>query len=304
VESIDELLSQGYNAVFVSVGAHKGTSLGIAGENAPGILDGVDFLRDVNLGKKVEIGDRVMVVGGGNVAMDASRTALRLGAKEVTVVYRRTRLEMPASNEEIEEAIEEGVEMDYLATPTHIESDNGKLRVTFTAMALGKVDESGRPRPVPIDGSEYTGEFDTMIKALGQQAVVPDKYGMSLERNGTITVDADTLATTREGVFAGGDAVSGPASVIEAIAAGRQAAISIDKYLGGEGNIDEVLAAPEIEPEPANPDEMEAGKYRPEMPARPCEERIRNFAQVVLGYSPEMAIEETKRCLRCDLEDL
>ena len=236
--------------------------------------------------------------------MDASRTALRLGAKEITVVYRRTRAEMPASDEEIEEAIEEGVELDYLTTPTNIESSNGKLKVTFTAMALGKVDESGRPRPVPIDGSEYTGEFDTMIKALGQQPVVPGKYGLSLERNGTITVNADTMATEREGVFAGGDAVSGPASVIEAIAAGRRAAISIDKYLGGEGNIDEALAAPEIDPEPANPDEMEAGKYRPEMPLSPCQERIKNFAQVVLGYSPDMAIEEAKRCLRCDLEGL
>ncbi|MFC1920228.1 FAD-dependent oxidoreductase, partial [Chloroflexota bacterium] len=281
-----------------------GTGLGIEGETAPGIVDGVDFLREVNLDKKVNIGDRVMVVGGGNVAMDASRTALRLGAKEVTIVYRRTRPEMPASYEEIEEALEEGIKIEYLTNPTGIESTNGKLKVTFTRMELGKVDESGRRRPVPVEGSNFTGEYDLMIKALGQESVVPDKYGLSVERGGRINVEPDTLATTREGVYAGGDAVSGPASVIEAIAAGRQAAISIDKYLGGEGNIDEVLAPPEGEIIPLDPDEMEGEKYRPEMPLLPCQERIRNFAQVALGYSPECAIEETKRCLRCDLEDL
>jgi NADPH-dependent glutamate synthase beta subunit-like oxidoreductase len=212
--------------------------MGIEGETTPGIVDGVDFLREANLGKEVNVGDKVAVVGGGNVAIDASRTALRLGAKEVTIAYRRTRAEMPASEEEIDEALEEGVEIVYLATPTMVTSVDGRLKVEFIRMELGKVDESGRRRPVPVTSSEFTGEYDLMIKAIGQESVVPDEYGVAVERGGRIKVDPETLAASREGVYAGGDAVSGPASVIEAIAAGRQAAISIDKYLGGEGNID------------------------------------------------------------------
>ncbi len=303
VESLDELFKQGYDAVFIGVGAHRGTGLGVEGENAPSIVDGVDFLREINLGRKVEVGEQVMVVGGGNVAMDASRTALRLGAKEVTVIYRRTRPEMPASDEEIEEALEEGIEIEYLTNPIGITRKDGRLEVEFTRMELGKVDESGRRRPVPLEGSEFTGEYDLMIKALGQESVVPDEFGIKVARGGRITVDADTLGTSREGVFAGGDVVSGPASVIEAIAAGRQAAVSMDRYLGGEGNIDEVLAPPEGEVAPLDQDEMGGEKYRPELTLLPREERIKNFAQVVLGYDAERAIEECKRCLRCDLEE-
>jgi len=303
VESLDELFSQGFDAIFVGVGAHRGTSMGVEGENSPGIVDGVDFLREVNLGRKVEVGERVMVVGGGNVAMDASRTALRLEAKEVTIVYRRTRSEMPASEEEIEEALEEGIKIEYLTNPVRINSKDGRLEVEFTRMELGKVDDSGRRRPEPVAGSEFTGEYDLMIKALGQESVVPDIYGIEAGRGGRVTVDAETLGTTREGVFAGGDVVSGPASVIEAIAAGRQAAISMDRYLGGEGNIDEVLASPEGEVEPIELDEIEGEKYRPELTLLPSEERIKNFAQVLLGYDVERAIEECKRCLRCDLEE-
>jgi len=170
-------------------------------------------------------------------------------------------------------------------------------------MELGKVDTSGRPRPVPIDGSEFTDEYGLMIKAIGQESVVPDKYGLSVERGERITVDPETLATSREGVYAGGDAVSGPASVIEAIAAGRQAAISIDQYLGGEGNIDEVLAPPEGEVAPIDIAEVEGEKYRPPMRMLPLDERLKDYAQVVLGFDEEQATEETKRCLRCDLEE-
>ena len=142
-----------------------------------------------------------------------------------------------------------------------------------------------------------------MIKAIGQESVVPDRYGLSVGRGGRIKVDPETLATSREGVYAGGDTVSGPASVIEAIAAGRQAAISIDKYLGGEGNIDEVLAPPEEEAAPFDMEEAEGEKYRPPMNMLPLDERLKDYAQVVLGFDPEKAIEETKRCLRCDLEE-
>ncbi len=303
VESLDELFGQGYDSVFVSVGAHRGVVMGIEGENTPGVLDGVDFLRAVNLGEKVEVGDRVMVVGGGNVALDAARTALRLGAGEVTIVYRRTRKEMPASEEEIDEALEEGVKIEYLTTPTGVTGSDNGLKVRLIRMELGKVDESGRPRPVPMEGSEFTTECDLMIKALGQESVVPDKYGLETERGSRISADKYTLATSREGVYAGGDVVSGPASVIEAIAAGRQAAVSMDIYLGGEGNIEEVLTLHEGELPPLNPDEIEADKYRPELRMLPVEERLKGFAQVVLGFDEECAGEETGRCLRCDLEE-
>ena len=303
VGSLDELFEQGYNAIFTSVGAHRGTNMGVEGETTSGVVDGVDFLREVDSGKEIDVGDKVVVVGGGNVAIDASRTALRLGAKEVTIVYRRTRAEMPAGEEEIDEALEEGVKIVYLANPTRVMSVDGRLKVECIRMELGKVDASGRPRPVPIDGSEFTDECDIMIKAIGQESVIPDEYGLVVERGGRITVDPETLATSREGVYAGGDVVSGPASVIEAIAAGRQAAISIDKYLGGEGNIDEVLAPPEEEVVPIDTDEVEGEQYRPPMRVLPLDERLKGYAQVVLGFDEEKAIEETKRCLQCDLEE-
>ena len=141
--------------------------MGIEGEDTAAILDGVDFLRDVNLGMKVDIGDKVTVVGGGNVAIDASRTALRLGAKEVTITYRRSRAEMPAGAEEVNEALSEGVKLVYLVTPVRVISLDGKLKVEFIRMELGEVDESGRRRPIPVKGSEFVGEYDTIIKAIG-----------------------------------------------------------------------------------------------------------------------------------------
>jgi len=301
VESLDELFEQGYNAIFISVGAHRGIDMGIEGEATSGVVDGVDFLREVNLGKKVDVGDKV-VVGGGNVAIDVSRTALRLGAKEVTIVYRRTRAEMPASVEEVEQAVTEGVKIVYLAAPVAVLSEEGRLKVKFMRMELGKVDESGRRRPHPVAGSEFTGVYDMMVKAIGEGSEVPDGYGLLVGRGGRIEVDSESLATSREGVFAGGDVVSGPASVIEAIAAGRQAAISIDKYFGGGGDIDEVLAPPE-EVAPYDIEEIEGEKYRPPMNMLPLDERLKGFAQVELGFDEGKAIEEAKRCLRCDLEE-
>ena len=303
VESLDELFKQGYSAIFVGVGAHLGMNMGIEGEATACVVDGTDLLREVNLGEKVDVGDKVVVIGGGNVAIDASRTALRLGAKEVSIVYRRTRAEMPASDEEIEEALREGVKILYLAAPVRAMSVDGKLKVEFIQMELGKIDASGRRRPVPIEGSEFTEEYDLMIKAIGEQPEVPDRYMLSVGRGGRIEVDADTLVTSREGVYAGGDVVTGPASVIEAIAAGRQAAISIDKYLGGGGDIDEVLAPPEEEVADFNIEEVEGEKYRPPMNMLPLDERIKGFAQVELGFDEEKAIQEAKRCLRCDLEE-
>jgi len=274
VDSIDKLFSEGYNAIFLA--------------------------RDVSLGKKVKLGDKVAVIGGGNVAIDGARTALRLGAKEVIIVYRRTRAEMPASPEEVEGALAEGIQIYYLAAPTRIISQNGRVELVCIRMELGAMDASGRRRPEPIKGSEFTMGFDTIIAAIGQRPDIPDQFNLALGRGNVVEVDPDTLATSREGVFAGGDAVSGPASVIEAIAAGRQAAVSIDKYLGGSGDIDETLAPPEGEVAPLEETEE---KRRPKMSSLAVEQRISDFSQVELGYSDEMAVEEAMRCLRCDFEE-
>jgi NADH-quinone oxidoreductase subunit F len=301
VSSVNELFEHGYHAIFLAIGAHQGAKLRIEGEDSPEVMEGVSFLREINRGNEVKVGDRIAVIGGGNVAIDASRSALRLGAKEATIIYRRTRDEMPASEEEIEEALLEGVKIEFLAAPIRIQRKNGAVELTCIRMELGAVDESGRRRPVPIVGNEFSLTSDSLIAAIGQVPVVPEKFGLPLGRGNTVQVDADTLSTNREGVFAGGDAVTGPATVIEAIAAGRQAAISIDKYLGGSGAIDETLASPEeVERLP----EIEEGeKHRISIPTLALSERLGSFAEVELGLREEMAIEEAKRCLRCDLEE-
>ena len=300
VDSLDGLFKQGYNAIFLAVGAHQGIRLGVEGEDSPGVRECVGFLQDVSLGREVKLGDRVAVIGGGNAAIDSARTALRLGAKEVTIIYRRTRTEMPASAEEIDGAIAEGVKVHFLAAPSRIISQNGKLELECISLRLGAVDASGRPRPEPIEGSEFVTKFDSIIAAIGQRPEVPGRFNLSIGGGNTIQVDPDTLASSREGVFAGGDVVSGPASVIEAIAHGRQAAISIDKYLGGKGEIEETLAPPEGAVAPL--EEAEGGR-RVEMPTLPVAERLKGFSQVELGLSEEIAIREAKRCLRCDLEE-
>ncbi len=303
VESLDELFAQGYSAVFVGVGAHRGMNMGAEGEDTAGVVGGTEFLKEVNLGEKVKVGDRVVVVGGGNVAFDAARTALRLGAKKVTIAYRRTRAEMPASAEEIEEALKEGVNIVFLAVPLKVERKDGKLKVEIRRMELGKVDETGRRRPIPVKGSEFTEDYDLMIKAIGEQSEVPAKYMLKVGRGGRIEVDADTMLTSRQGVYAGGDVVSGPASVIEAIAAGRQAAISIDKYLGGKGDITEALAPAEETTPARNIEEVEGEKCRLPVSMLPVNKRKGNFARVELGFSKAHACEEAKRCLWCDLEE-
>jgi NADH-quinone oxidoreductase subunit F len=300
VESIDKLLEEGYRAVFLALGAHQGQKIGVAGDDSPRVIECVSFLRDVSLGKKVEVGDKVAVIGGGNVAIDGARTALRLGAKEVTILYRRTRAEMPATPEEVEDALAEGINIQFLVAPSGIIGRNGRVDLELVRMELGEMDASGRKRPEPIKGSEFTLSFDTIIAAIGQRPDIPRHFSIALGRGDVIEADPDTLATSREGVFAGGDVVTGPASVIEAIAAGRQAAISIDRYLGGGGVIDEVLASPQAA---AALLEEAQEKRRPQMPALAVDERLGGFSQVELGYGQAAAIEEAGRCLRCDLEE-
>ncbi len=302
MDSVASLREQGYDAVFLALGAHAGTPMRVDGEDTPGVMDCVSLLRDVSLGKQVKLGKRVAVVGGGNAAIDASRTALRLGARKVTIYYRRTRNEMPAADEEIKEALEEGIGIEFLANPSKIWRENGHLKMNCVRMKLGDIDDSGRRRPEPIPGSEFEEEFDVIVAAVGQRPEIPDQMG--IKTNGRSTIDADpyTLATDVEGVFAGGDVVSGPASVIEAIAAGRQAAISIDKYLGGQGLIDEKLAPPEDITASSAVEEDEE-RRRPEMPVLAVDRRLKDFNVVELGYTVEAATEEAGRCLRCDLEE-
>jgi NADPH-dependent glutamate synthase beta subunit-like oxidoreductase/NAD-dependent dihydropyrimidine dehydrogenase PreA subunit len=300
VESVDSLFDQGYNAVFLAPGAHRGQNLGVAGDNLPGVYDGASFLRDINLGEKVDVGKKVAVIGGGNVAVDGARVALRLGAKDVHIIYRRTRTEMPASPEEVEAALEEQIQIDFLTGHVKVSRKNGRLILTCNRMELGEPDASGRRRPMPIKGSEYDVEYDLIIGAIGQSPEIPAGFKIKTARNNTITVDSKTMATSHKGVWAGGDAVTGPDSVIRAIAAGRAAASSIDKYLGGSGNIEEVLTKErKIGMCAGITAEDFAGQKRVEMPHLPAKKVVNNFTEVETGLLEGGAIAEGKRCFQC-----
>ena len=301
INSLEELFEQGYHAVFLALGAHQDAKMEVEGENSATVKGCVSFLREVNLGNDVKLGDKVAVIGGGNAAIDASRVALRLGAKQVTIFYRRSRKEIPASSEEVEEALQEGVNIVFLTAPSKISEENGKMRVECTRMKLGRPDASGRRRPEPIMGSELSMCSDSVIAAIGQMPLLPQGFGLRAREDNTLQVDPETLATSREGVFAGGDVVSGPSSVIEAITMGRQAASSIDKYLGSSGMIEETLA-PAKQPNPwLGHDDGFAYWQRVEVPCLSLEQREHSFAEVKLGIDPEAAIKEAKRCLRCNL---
>ena len=231
-----DLLQRGFDAVFVAVGAHRGRKLGVPGDDAPGVVDAVAFLRRVNLGNVEVPGKRVVIVGGGDSAMDTARTAIRLGCEKVTILYRRSRNEMPANPGELEEAEAEGVEVILLAAPTRVIT-NGDGRVNAlecVRMRLGAPDSSGRARPEPMAGSEFLLETDCVIPAVSQDpdlAALPADPTLKRSRWETLEVNAQTLETSMPGVFAGGDAVSGPRTVAEAMAMGRKAAATIVDYL-------------------------------------------------------------------------
>ena len=234
--TFDDLLKDGYKTIFIAVGAHKSRKLRIEGEELEGVIHALDLLSETNKGRKVRLGAKVAVIGSGNVAMDAARTALRLGAKEVCVLYRRSREEMPANPWEVKEAEEEGVNIQFLVSPSRILGEDGHVTaIECIRMMLGEPDETGRRRPIPIKGSEYAMTVDTVIPAIGE---TPDlsllPKDVAVTRRNTVAVDPVTLETSLPGVFAGGDVVSGPATVIEAIAAGKMAADSISQYLKGE----------------------------------------------------------------------
>jgi len=300
-----EDLRNSYHAIFIATGAHNSLKLGVPGEESEGVIHGVDFLRNLNLGKKVDIGARVVVVGGGNTAIDAARSARRLGS-HVTILYRRSRAEMPASAAEVAAAEEEGVVLIFLAAPTKVIAENNTVkRMECIRMTLGEPDASGRPRPVPLKGSEFIIDVDTVLPALGQ---APDlsftkELGLKSSRRGTLEVNEANLATNVDGIFAGGDVVTGPQQIIDAMAAGRKVAISIDKYLKGEPLPAEIKEkTPPQEPseeEIASLKKQYAEQARTRMTELPPAQRIKNFKEVELGYSLIQAQEEAKRCLAC-----
>ena len=222
----------GFQATFLSIGAHRNLRLNIPGETLQGVFSGVEFLRDVNLGKRMKIGKKVAVIGGGNVAVDVARSALRLGVKEVEIYYRRSRKEMPTIPEEVDEAIREGVKIHFLTSPIKMTGRGGKVvGMECVRMRLGEPDEKGRKRPVLIEGSNFKVHADTIITAIGQRVDRKGLKGLDISQDGTVRVDPETNETSMKGVFAGGDVVTGPGWGIDAIAAGKKGAMSIYRYL-------------------------------------------------------------------------
>jgi NADH-quinone oxidoreductase subunit F len=300
-------LRDDYRAVFIATGAHKGLKLNIEGDDSPQVIDAVDFLRAVNLGGEVAIGEKIAVIGGGDAAVDAARVARRLG-KNVKILYRRTKSEMPAAKEEIEELDREGIDIEFLVAPVRALSDNGRLNgIECIRLELGEVDKSGRRRPVPIEGSEFTVEIDTLIPAIGQQPdVVPviDGNGLKLSRWHTVKVDPEILYTGVEGIFAGGDVVSGPATVVDAMAQGKTASAMIHNHIQGlplKREYSVTRPAIDVEVVELSDEEIE-GLHKPSMPTLPAEERLQTFAEVGLGFAAQTAVAEAKRCVRCDKE--
>jgi NADH-quinone oxidoreductase subunit F len=307
--TIDDLIRQGFKAAFIATGAHKSMKLAIPGETAEGVVPGMELLSQVNQGKEVPLGASVGIIGGGNAAIDAARVAIRhKNTEKVTILYRRTRKEMPAYEEEIEYALEEGIEIQYLVAPIKFLLKDGKVSsVECIRMELGEMDESGRRRPVPISGSEFSLKFDTIIPAIGER---PDTFfvhkndEIKLSPWDTIIADEETGVTGRKNVFAGGDVVTGPSSVVKAIGAGKRAAESIDKYLQGKRITREYkLSRPSIYISPVQLTEEEIeNAQRSEIPRLPSGERRKNFKEVALTLTEEMAVKEARRCLRCELE--
>ncbi|HUU07916.1 MAG TPA: FAD-dependent oxidoreductase [Dehalococcoidales bacterium] len=304
--SLEQLLKQGFKAVFIATGAHAGRELGIEVEGG-GVVDGVEFLRDVNMGQKVAVKKRVIIVGGGNVAIDCARTCLRLGFKEVTILYRRSRAEMPARGEEIEAAEAEGAKIHYLAAPVKALTEGGQVTgVECIRMKLGEPDDSGRRRPIPIEGSEFTIGTDMIIPAIGEKPDLSLIEGKSINitKWGTIVVDAPTGQTSLPGVFAGGDCVSGPATLVEAIAAGNKAARSIDRYLKSgrvtppeEQVVEDWLH--DVALSHQRDGNVVAKKERQSPEQLPVAKRKRGFDEVEQCLTLEMAAKEAERCLRC-----
>ncbi|HBZ55074.1 MAG TPA: 4Fe-4S ferredoxin, partial [Syntrophobacteraceae bacterium] len=301
--TLDGLFSQGYKAVYLAIGAHKSLKLNIPGEDADGVFHGVDLLRRANLGELKQLKGRVLIVGGGDVAIDAARSALRLGADKVSIVYRRSAQEMPARENEVADALAEGIEIEYLTAPQQIlTKDNRVMALQCIRMELGAPDSSGRRRPVPVPGSEFILECDMVVPAIGQSPdseFLGEGAGVRLSRWGTIETEEITYQTSMKGVFAGGDAQSGPWVAIGAVAHGKEAAISISRYLQSEdlkaGR--EPLELPQESFYPISGGI--AKKPRLHMATLPMEKRRKGFGEVELGLTEEQAKAEADKCLNC-----
>ncbi len=305
VDDLETLFEQGYDAVLVAVGTHEGQRTSLPGADLDGVMVSLDFLRDVNLGKEVKVGKRVLVLGGGNVAFDCARVARRLGAEEVHLACLESKERMPASSEEIEHGKKEGVVIHSSRTITRIVGESGRVAgAECPEVESFEFDEEGQARVRVKKGSEEILEADTVIFAIGQRPEIPVRYGLATGPNGTLEFDPHTLGVGREGVFAAGDVLRGTSAVIEAIASGRKAAVSIDLYLGGLGIIDEVVAPPEQIPEisPARKLQEQTGEdpERARMPLLPVEKALAGFETVELGLTEEQALLEASRCLKCD----
>jgi heterodisulfide reductase subunit A-like polyferredoxin len=304
IDNIGKLKEEGFDSIFVSVGTHEVSKLRVKGSNLKGIVSCLDFLRDANIGRKeVLTGKKVMVIGGGNTAIDAARTAQRLGAAAVTIIYRRSREEMPSFEWERQEAEEEGVRITILRNPVKFSGGNGHLKkVQLIKMRLGEPDDSGRRRPLPVKGSEYWEDVDFVVEAIGlQPSSTLFANELELEKNGTIRVNESTLQTSVPYVFAGGDAVTGPSTIIEAVGQGKRAAFYIDHYLNGENpalyqfgdklpavDRSTVLSRPGIRFMPSVNHQF-----------RPSVERVQDFADVEMTYSEAEARQSAARCLDC-----
>ena len=293
-------LKEQNDAVIVAVGAWKSSSMRTPGEDLEGVYGGIDFLRAVIKGNAPEIGEKVAICGGGNTAMDACRTAVRLGAKEVYVIYRRTRNEMPADKLEIDEAEEEGVTYKFLTNPLSFNGENGKLKsVTLQLMELGEPDASGRRKPVPIEGKTEEIELDSVILAIGQKLVAEDVSELTLNNRGNIEADPDFFTTDIEGVFAIGDATNRGASIaIEAIGEADRCARAVDAFLNGQALDTRVPYISKRDESTIDySDREQKSRLNPKVLAP--EVRNKNFDEVSLGFTEEEAQEEAKRCLEC-----
>lgn len=313
--NLEELKKKGFDAVYLATGAHSSLKMDIPGEaENEGVYHGVDFLRNIRLDQPQPVGKRVAVIGGGNTAIDAARTALRSGADEVTILYRRTRKEMPAEEVEIHAAEEEGVKIQYLTAPVEVIGRDGHLtKLKNIKMELGEPDESGRRRPVPIEGSEYEMDMDTVIIAVSQSPemnYVDDKTGLKLTKWNTIVVDPETMQSDLDWVFSGGDVVHGPDAVITAMGDGKRAAESIGKFLRKEPLKDfRTRRLPNV---PERDESSRPHSYAPpfnqtkkisrtKMRELDPEKRKETFEEVELGYSEEEAVREAQRCLHCGI---
>ncbi len=306
VESLSRLRQEGYDAVLVAIGTPKPRKLMVPGEELPGVLSGIEFLAEVLCGQKLDLrGKRVVVVGGGNVAVDAARTALRLGAAKVVLQYRRSRAEMPASHEEVAAAEAEGVELSFLSNPVAFAGENGRLRrVRSMRMKPVAADSDGRRRTIPIPGSEFAADFDLAVVAVGLSAEAAAlRREMRLNRDGTIWADARTLQTEAPWLFAAGDAVTGPAMIVQAIGLGKQASFFMDRWLRGES-----LEGGEFAPRLPVADKQEVLARQAEYPGRSVEkserhprERVKDFAEVDLPFTAAEALASAANCLNCGI---